>query len=65
MIVAKQAVAAASHTDDYTSYTALLANSTSELTGLWSRAFGNTSATRLATSWDTQNAYLVDYTIGS
>jgi hypothetical protein len=64
MIVAKQAVAAANHTDDYVSYTALLSNNTSELTGLWSRAFGNTTAARLADSWDTQNAYLVDYTIG-
>ena len=64
MIVAKQAVAAANHTDDYTSYTGLLATNTSELTELWRRAFGNTTATRLATSWDTQNAYLVDYTIG-
>jgi hypothetical protein len=64
MIVAKQAVAAANHTDDYVSYTALLSNNTSELTGLWSRAFGNTTAARLAASWDTQNAYLVDYTIG-
>jgi hypothetical protein len=64
MIVAKQAVAAANHTDDYTSYTGLLATNTSELTALWRRAFGNTTAIRLATSWDTQNAYLVDYTIG-
>jgi len=64
MIVAKQAVAAALHTDDYTSYTSLLSTNTSELTALWSRAFGNTTATRLAASWDTQNAYLVDYTIG-
>ncbi len=64
MIVAKQTVAAANHTDDYTSYTSLLSTNTSELTGLWSRAFGNTTATRLAASWDAQNAYLVDYTIG-
>jgi len=64
MIVAKHAVAAANHTDDYTSYTTLLATNTTELTELWRRAFGNTTATRLAASWDTQNAYLVDYTIG-
>lgn len=64
MIVAKQAVAAANHTEEYTSYTSLLSTNTSELTGLWSRAFGNTTASRLAASWDAQNAYLVDYTIG-
>ena len=64
MIVSKQAVAAANHTDDYASYTGLLSTNTSELTASWSRAFGNTTATRLAASWDTQNAYLVDYTIG-
>jgi hypothetical protein len=64
MIVAKQTVAAANHTDDYTAYTRLLATNTAELSELWRRAFGNTTATRLADSWDTQNAYLVDYTIG-
>jgi hypothetical protein len=64
MIVAKQAVAASSHTEDYESYTTLLANNTSELTDLWRSAFGATSAARLGASWDTQNTYLVDYTIG-
>ena len=64
MIVAKQAVAASSHTDDYESYTTLLANNTSELTDLWKSAFGTTSAARLGASWDTQNTYLVAYTIG-
>jgi len=65
MIVAKQATAAINQTDDYQSYTALLATNTAELTELWRRAFGNTAATALAASWDTQNAYLVDYTIGA
>ncbi len=64
MIVAKQAVAAINQTDDYQSYTALLATNTADLTEVLRRAFGNTTATSLATSWDTQNAYLVDYTIG-
>jgi len=64
MIVAKQTVAAANHTDDYTAYTRLLATNSAELSELWRRAFGNTAATRLADSWDTQNEYLVDYTIG-
>src|ERR1041385_2754307 len=64
MIVAKQTVAAANHTDDYAAYTRLLATNTAELSELWRRAFGNTTATRLADSWDTQNAYLIDYTIG-
>jgi len=64
MMVAKQAVAASTHTDDYESYTSLLANNTSELTDVWRGAFGATSAARLGTSWDTQNTYLVDYTIG-
>src|SRR4051794_24432142 len=64
MIVAKHAVAAANHSDDYTSYTSLLSTNTSELTALWGRAFGNTTAARLGASWDAQNGYLVDYTIG-
>jgi hypothetical protein len=64
MLVAKQAVAAINQTDDYQSYTALLATNTADLTELMRRAFGNTTATTLAASWDTQNAYLVDYTIG-
>jgi hypothetical protein len=64
MLIAKQAVAAINSTDDYESYTKLLAINTADLTELWRRAFGNTTATTLAASWDTQNAYLVAYTIG-
>ncbi len=64
MIVAKESVAAANHTDDYTAYTTLLATNSSDLAELFRRAFGNTTATRLADSWNTQNAYLVDYAIG-
>ena len=64
MIVAKESAAAANHTDDYTAYTTLLATNSSDLAELFRRAFGNTTATRLADSWNTQNAYLVDYAIG-
>lgn len=64
MIVAKHATAAINQTDDYAAYTALLATNTADLTQLLSRAFGTTTATALAASWDAQNSYLVEYTIG-
>jgi len=64
MIVAKESVAAINHTDDYTAYTTLLATNASDLEDLFRRAFGITTATSLATSWSSQNAYLVDYAIG-
>jgi hypothetical protein len=64
MIVAKESVAAVNHTDDYAAYATLLATNSSDLADLFGRAFGNTTASRLSDSWNTQNAYLVDYSIG-
>jgi len=64
MIVAKESAAAANHSDEYSSYTALLTTNSKDLTNLLGRAFGNTAATQLAQAWSIQNGYLVDYAIG-
>jgi hypothetical protein len=64
MVVAKQAVAAANHTDEYSGYLTLLASNTNSLTEVMRSAFGNTAADQFGHVWDIQNAYLVDYTIG-
>ena len=64
MIVAKESAAAVNHSDQYSSYTALLTTNSNDLTNLLGRAFGNTAATQLAQAWSIQNGYLVDYAIG-
>jgi hypothetical protein len=64
MIVAKESAGAVNHSDEYSSYTALLTINATDLTSLMSRAFGNTAATQLAQAWSIQNGYLVDYAIG-
>ncbi|MHB8612622.1 MAG: hypothetical protein ACYDAL_09365 [Candidatus Dormibacteraceae bacterium] len=64
MVVAKQAVAASNHTDEYAGYLTLLASNTNSLVEVMRSAFGNTAATQFAQAWATQNGYLVDYTIG-
>jgi hypothetical protein len=64
MVVAKQAVAAANHTDEYSGYLTLLASNTNSLTEVMRSAFGNTAADQFGHVWDIQNVYLVDYTIG-
>jgi len=64
MIVAKESAAAVNHSDQYSSYTALLTTNSNDLTNLLRRAFGNTAATQLAQAWSIQNGYLVDYAIG-
>jgi hypothetical protein len=64
MIVAKESIAAINHTDEYAAYTTLLATNSSDVSDIFRRAFGTTTAIRLADSWNTQNAYLVDYAIG-
>jgi len=64
MIVAKESAAAVNHSDQYSSYTALLTTNSNDLTNLLGRAFGNTAATQLAQAWGIQNGYLVDYAIG-
>jgi hypothetical protein len=64
MAVAKQAVAASNHTDEYAGYLTLLASNTNSLVEVMRSAFGNTAATQFAQAWAIQNGYLVDYTIG-
>jgi hypothetical protein len=63
IVVAKESAAAASHNDEYTGYLSLLTNAT-DLGDLMRSAFGDTAAGQFQQLWDTQNAYLVDYTIG-
>jgi hypothetical protein len=64
MVVAKQAVAAANHTDEYSGYLTLLASNSNSLVDVMRSAFGNTAATQFGQAWGVQNGYLVDYTIG-
>jgi hypothetical protein len=63
IVVAKESAAAAAHNDEYTGYLSLLTNAT-DLGDLMRSAFGDTAAGQFQQLWDTQNAYLVDYTIG-
>ena len=65
MVVAKQAVAASNHTDEYAGYLTVLASNTNSLVEVMRSAFGNTAATQFAQAWAIQNGYLVDYTIGA
>jgi hypothetical protein len=64
MLVAKQAVAAANHTDEYSGYLTLLASNTNSLADVIRSSYGNTAASQFAQAWGIQNGYLVDYTIG-
>jgi len=64
MLVAKQAVAASNHTDEYSGYLTLLASNTNSLADVIRSAYGNTAASQFAQAWGIQNTYLVDYTIG-
>src|SRR4029077_10231154 len=64
MLIAKQAVAASNHTDEYPGYLTLLASNTNSLADLIRSAYGNTGANQFAQAWGIQNGYLVDYTIG-
>lgn len=64
IIVAKQAAAAANHSDAYTAYTSLLAVNSADLTSIFTRAYGNTTGVQFAQVWNSQNTFLVDYTIG-
>ena len=64
MLVAKQAVAASNHTDEYSGYLTLLASNTNSLADLIRSAYGNTGANQFSQAWGIQNGYLVDYTIG-
>ncbi len=64
MVVAKQAVAASNHTDDYPGYLILLTTNSNSLVEIVRSGFGNAAATQIEQAWAIQNGYLVDYTIG-
>jgi len=64
MLVAKQAVAASNHTDEYSGYLALLSANSNSLLETMRAAFGNTAAGQIVQAWGIQNGYLIDYTIG-
>jgi hypothetical protein len=64
MVVAKQAVAATNHTDEYAGYATLLTTNATALVDVVRSAYGNTSATQFEQVWRLQNGYLIDYTIG-
>jgi hypothetical protein len=64
MVVAKQAVAASNHTDDYTGYLTLLTANANSLAEIIRSGFGNGPAAQVEQAWTIQNGYLVDYTIG-
>jgi len=64
MIVAKESEAAVNHSDQYASYTSLLATNSGDLSAVIGSAFGNTAALQFTLAWNAQNGYLVDYTIG-
>lgn len=64
MIIAKETAAAANHSDEYASYTALLTSNESDLAEVMRNSFGNSSADEFARLWRLQNGYLVDYGIG-
>lgn len=64
MLIAKQAVAASNHTDEYSGYLTLLASNANSLVSVVRSAYGNGGANQFAQAWGIQNGYLVDYTIG-
>lgn len=64
MIVAKETAAAANHSDEYASYTALLTTNQTDLADVMRNAVGNSEADDFSRTWGLQNTYLVDYGIG-
>jgi hypothetical protein len=64
MVVAKQAVAASNHTDEYPGYLTLLASNATSLADVIRSALGNTAANQFQQAWAIQDGYLIDYTIG-
>jgi len=64
VVVAKQAVAAANHTDEYTGYATLLTTNADATVDVMRSAYGNTAATQLDQVWRIENGYVIDYTIG-
>jgi hypothetical protein len=64
MAIAKESSAAATRSDAYEGYAALLITNGSDLTELMRSAFGDTAASQFDQMWSTQNGYFVDYTTG-
>jgi hypothetical protein len=64
MLVAKQAVAASNHSDEYAGYLALLTANGNSLLDVMHIAYGNTAASQFDHAWGMQNGYQIDYTIG-
>jgi hypothetical protein len=64
LIVAKQSASAVNHSDAYAGYTTLLTTNGSDLAEVIRSAFGTTAADQFSQTWNIQNGYLVDYTIG-
>lgn len=64
MIIAKETAAAANHSDEYASYTALLTTNQIDLVDVMRNGIGNTSADDFSRAWAQQNTYLVNYGIG-
>jgi hypothetical protein len=64
MLLAKQAVAASNHSDEYAGYLALLTANGNSLVDVVRIAFGNTAASQFEQAWGIQNGYQIDYTIG-
>ena len=64
LIVAKQSAAAVDHADSYAGYTTLLTTNGTDLAAVIRSAYGNTAADQFSQTWNLQNSYLVDYTIG-
>jgi hypothetical protein len=64
MVVAKQAVAASNHSDEYAGYATLLTTNSTALVDVVRSAYGNTAATQFEQVQRIQDGYLIDYTIG-
>jgi hypothetical protein len=64
MVVAKQAIAASNHTDEYAGYATLLTTNANSLVDLMRSAYGNSAASQFDQAWRIQTGYLIDYTIG-
>lgn len=64
LLIAKEAEAAANHSDQYAGYIALLGDNADDLVGVIRLAFGNTAAGDFATLWSAQDANYINYSIG-
>ncbi|TAN31463.1 hypothetical protein EPN29_12425 [bacterium] len=64
IVVAKESVAAAYHSDEYAGYAGLLTTNGSALAGVMRSAFGNSAATQFEQVWAVHDGSFVDYAIG-